>query len=193
MESEITENIQPRKITDEVQQSYLDYAMSVIVARALPDVRDGMKPVHRRILYAMWDMGLRHSAKFRKSATVVGEVLGKYHPHGDTAVYDSMVRLAQDFSLRYPLVAGQGNFGSMDGDSAAAMRYTEAKLSPIAEEMLADIERDTVDFADNYDGTKKEPSVLQKINFLSYRQKSANNSQRHHGNRRGNGNKYSAS
>ncbi len=154
------ENIQPRRITDEVQQSYLDYAMSVIVSRALPDVRDGMKPVHRRILYAMWDMGLKHSAKFRKSATVVGEVLGKYHPHGDAAVYESMVRMAQDFSLHYPLVSGQGNFGSMDGDSAAAMRYTEAKLSSIAEEMLTDIEKDTVDFVDNYDGTKKEPSVL---------------------------------
>lgn len=152
--------IKPQEITSELQQSYLDYAMSVIVARALPDVRDGMKPVHRRILYAMWDMGLRPSAKFRKSATVVGEVLGKYHPHGDAAVYDSMVRLAQDFSMRYPLVHGQGNFGSMDGDSAAAMRYTEAKLDAISEEMLLDIEKDTVDFNDNYDGTKKEPSVL---------------------------------
>ncbi len=160
METELKSNIQPRKITDEVQQSYLDYAMSVIVARALPDVRDGMKPVHRRILYAMWDMGLRHAAKFRKSATVVGEVLGKYHPHGDAAVYETMVRLAQDFSQRYPLVSGQGNFGSMDGDSAAAMRYTEAKLASIAEEMLFDIEKNTVDFVDNYDGTKKEPTVL---------------------------------
>src|SRR3989344_822330 len=121
--------LDPRSIIDEMQQSYLDYAMSVIVARALPDVRDGLKPVHRRILYAMWSIGLRPQAKFRKSATVVGEVLGKYHPHGDVAVYDSMVRMAQDFSLRYPLVIGQGNFGSMDGDSAAAMRYTEAKLS----------------------------------------------------------------
>jgi DNA gyrase subunit A len=154
------ENIQSREITTEVQQSYLDYAMSVIVSRALPDVRDGLKPVHRRILYAMWDMGLRHSAKFRKSATVVGEVLGKYHPHGDSAVYESMVRLAQDFSLRYPLVSGQGNFGSMDGDSAAAMRYTEAKLASIAEEMLFDIEKNTVPFADNYDGTKQEPTVM---------------------------------
>lgn len=160
MKPEPTNNIQPRKITDEVQQSYLDYAMSVIVSRALPDVRDGMKPVHRRILYAMWDMGLRHAAKFRKSATVVGEVLGKYHPHGDAAVYETMVRLAQDFSQRYPLVSGQGNFGSMDGDSAAAMRYTEAKLASIAEEMLFDIEKNTVDFVDNYDGTKKEPTVL---------------------------------
>lgn len=160
MENNNLANILPRKITDEIQQSYLDYAMSVIVSRALPDVRDGLKPVHRRILYAMWDMGLRSGAKFRKSATVVGEVLGKYHPHGDMAVYDSMVRLAQNFSLRYPLVAGQGNFGSMDGDSAAAMRYTEAKLTKIAEEMLLDIEKNTVDFVDNYDGTKKEPSVL---------------------------------
>lgn len=154
------ENIQPRQIVSEVQQSYLDYAMSVIVARALPDVRDGLKPVHRRILYSMWDTGLRPGAKFRKSATVVGEVLGKYHPHGDVAVYDSMVRLAQDFSLRYPLVWGQGNFGSMDGDSPAAYRYTEAKLKAIAEEMLFDIEKDTVDFVPNFDGVHKEPLVL---------------------------------
>ena len=137
-------NIQPREIIDEVQQSYLDYAMSVIVSRALPDVRDGMKPVHRRILYYMWDNGLRSDAKFLKSATVVGGVLGRYHPHGDSAVYESMVRLAQDFSLRYPLVRGQGNFGSLDGDPAAAYRYTEAKLSSIAEEMLIDIEKNIV-------------------------------------------------
>jgi DNA gyrase subunit A len=156
----VPENVQPRALVLEVQQSYLDYAMSVIVSRALPDVRDGLKPVHRRILYSMWESGLRPSAKFRKSATVVGEVLGKYHPHGDTAVYDSMVRLAQDFSLRYPLVWGQGNFGSMDGDSAAAYRYTEAKLRPIAEEMLFDIEKDTVDFIPNFDGVHKEPVVL---------------------------------
>jgi DNA gyrase subunit A len=154
------ENISARSITDEVKQSYLDYAMSVIVARALPDVRDGLKPVHRRILYSMWSSGLRSSAKFRKSATVVGEVLGKYHPHGDTAVYDTMVRLAQDFSLRYPLVWGQGNFGSMDGDSAAAYRYTEAKLKPIAEEMLMDIDKNTVDFIPNFDGMHEEPLVL---------------------------------
>ncbi len=134
--------------------------MSVIVSRALPDVRDGMKPVHRRILYAMWSVGLRANAKFRKSATIVGEVLGKYHPHGDTSVYDSMVRMAQDFSYRYPLVTGQGNFGSMDGDSAAAYRYTEAKLSPIAEELLIDIEKDTVDFRPNYDGSHDEPTAL---------------------------------
>lgn len=154
------ENIQPQQITTEVQQSYLDYAMSVIVSRALPDVRDGMKPVHRRILYSMWSTGLKASAKFRKSATVVGEVLGKYHPHGDSAVYESMVRLAQDFSMRYPLIWGQGNFGSMDGDSAAAYRYTEAKLKPIAEEMLFDIEKDTVDFIPTFDGTHQEPVVL---------------------------------
>lgn len=152
--------VKERSITDEVRKSYLDYAMSVIVARALPDVRDGLKPVHRRILYSMWSTGLKANAKFRKSATVVGEVLGKYHPHGDVAVYDTMVRMAQDFSLRYPLVTGQGNFGSMDGDSPAAYRYTEAKLSPIAEEMLFDIEKDTVDFIPNFDGVHKEPVVL---------------------------------
>ncbi|MDP1619868.1 MAG: DNA topoisomerase (ATP-hydrolyzing), partial [bacterium] len=153
-------NINAREITKEMSQSYLDYAMSVIVSRALPDVRDGLKPVHRRILYSMWNTGLRSNAKFRKSATVVGEVLGKYHPHGDVAVYDSMVRMAQDFSLRYPMVKGQGNFGSMDGDSAAAYRYTEAKLSQMAEEMLADIEKNTVDFVPNFDGQHKEPTVL---------------------------------
>ena len=147
-------------IVKEMETSYLDYAMSVIVSRALPDVRDGLKPVHRRILYAMWSIGLKHNAKFRKSATVVGEVLGKYHPHGDSAVYDSMVRMAQSFSLRYPLVDGQGNFGSIDGDSPAAYRYTEARMSKIAEEMLADIDKETVDWVDNYDATRKEPRVL---------------------------------
>ncbi len=152
--------IEDKPITDEMQECYLDYAMSVIVSRALPDVRDGMKPVHRRILYAMHDIGLKPQAKFKKSATVVGEVLGKYHPHGDSAVYESMVRMAQDFSMRYPLVNGQGNFGSMDGDSAAAMRYTEVKMSAIAEEMLYDIDKDTVNFADNYDKSRKEPTVL---------------------------------
>ncbi|MFH0820139.1 MAG: DNA gyrase subunit A [bacterium] len=152
--------ILPRSITEEMEESYLDYAMSVIIGRALPDVRDGLKPVHRRILYAMWDIGLKADAKFRKSATVVGEVLGKYHPHGDAAVYDSMVRMAQDFNLRYPLIAGQGNFGSLDGDNAAAMRYTEAKLAPIAEELLFDIEKNTVDFSPNYDGSQKEPRVF---------------------------------
>ncbi len=152
--------VEEQAIVDEMSRSYLDYAMSVIVSRALPDVRDGLKPVHRRILYAMWNIGLKANAKFRKSATVVGEVLGKYHPHGDSAVYESMVRMAQDFSMRYPLVRGQGNFGSMDGDNAAAMRYTEAKLSAIAEEMLLDIDRDTVDFIPNFDGSQKEPLVL---------------------------------
>ncbi|MEF3692290.1 MAG: DNA gyrase subunit A [Candidatus Moraniibacteriota bacterium] len=152
--------VQKQAIVKEVQQSYLDYAMSVIVARALPDVRDGLKPVHRRILYSMWKTGLRSGSKFRKSATVVGEVLGKYHPHGDAAVYDTMVRMAQDFSLRYPLIWGQGNFGSMDGDGAAAYRYTEAKLKKIAEEMLVDIEKNTVDFVPNFDGVHKEPTVL---------------------------------
>ena len=152
--------IDPEEVVDEMQKSYLDYAMSVIVSRALPDVRDGLKPVHRRILYAMWSLGLRANGKFRKSATVVGEVLGKYHPHGDSSVYEAMVRLAQDFSMRYPLVRGQGNFGSMDGDGAAAMRYTEAKLSAISEEMLFDIDKDTVDFAPNYDGSQTEPKVL---------------------------------
>ena len=147
-------------IVEEMRSSYLDYAMSVIVSRALPDVRDGMKPVQRRILYAMWNLGLRSSAKFRKSATVVGEVLGKYHPHGDQAVYDSMARMAQDFSLRYMLVNGQGNFGSVDGDPPAAMRYTEAKLFKISEEMLTDLDKDTVDFVPNYDETIKEPGVL---------------------------------
>ncbi len=152
--------ISPRKITDEMQESYIDYAMSVIVSRALPDCRDGLKPVHRRILYAMWNIGLRPGAKYRKSATVVGEVLGKYHPHGDMAVYDSMVRLAQDFSLRYPLVDGQGNFGSIDGDGAAAHRYTEARLAKISEELLSNIEKETVDFVPNYDDSQKEPVVL---------------------------------
>lgn len=147
-------------IIDEMKQSYLEYAMSVIVSRALPDVRDGLKPVHRRILYAMWTIGLRHNAKFRKSANVVGEVMAKYHPHGDTAIYDSLVRMAQDFSMRAPLVHGQGNFGSMDGDNAAAMRYTEAKLTALAEEMLGDIDKNTVPFIANYDGSHQEPTVL---------------------------------
>ncbi len=152
--------IKSREITDEMQESYLDYAMSVIISRALPDVRDGLKPVHRRILYAMYEMGLKHNVKFRKSATVVGETLGKFHPHGDAAVYDALVRMTQDFSLRYPLVQGQGNFGSIDGDSAAAQRYTECRLSAIGEEMLQNIEKETVDFRPNYDGTRKEPVVL---------------------------------
>lgn len=148
------------QIVEEMQESYLNYAMSVIVARALPDVRDGLKPVHRRILYAMNEIGLTHSAKYRKSATVVGEVLGKYHPHGDGPVYDAMVRLAQDFAMRYPLVDGQGNFGSVDGDPPAAMRYTEARMAKIADELLADIDKNTVDWVDNFDATRKEPVFL---------------------------------
>jgi DNA gyrase subunit A len=153
-------DIRAIRIEDEMRVSYLDYAMSVIVARALPDVRDGLKPVHRRILYTMGEMGLSSTSSFRKCAAIVGEVMGKYHPHGDAALYDAMVRLAQDFSMRYPLVDGQGNFGSVDGDSAAAMRYTEARLTAIAAEMLDDIDKDTVDFEDNYDGTQKQPTVL---------------------------------
>ncbi len=149
-----------RNITTEMRESYLDYAMSVITSRALPDVRDGLKPVHRRILFAMNEMGLTSSSRFRKSATVVGEVLGKYHPHGDVAVYESMVKMAQTFSFRYPLILGQGNFGSIDGDGAAAHRYTEAKMSRLSSELLKDIEKDTVDFRPNYDNTKKEPTVL---------------------------------
>jgi DNA gyrase subunit A len=153
-------NEEPREIVEEMKDSYIDYAMSVIVSRALPDVRDGLKPVHRRILYAMFEDGLVSSAKFRKSATVVGSVLGRYHPHGDTAVYDAMARMAQDFSLRYPLIIGQGNWGSIDGDNQAAMRYTECKMSKAGEAMLQDIKKDTVDFMPNYDGTRKEPIVL---------------------------------
>jgi len=140
------EKIIPRVIEDEMKQSYLDYSMSVIIGRALPDVRDGLKPVHRRILYSMYEMGLLHNKPFKKSARIVGDVLGKYHPHGDSSVYDAMVRMAQDFSLRYPLVKGQGNFGSQDGDNAAAYRYTEAKLNKLSEEILKDIEKQTVKF-----------------------------------------------
>ncbi len=152
--------IVPQSITEEMRTAYLDYAMSVITSRALPDVRDGLKPVHRRILYSMRLNGLTASAKFKKSATVVGDVLGSFHPHGDVAVYEAMVKLAQDFSTRYPLVIGQGNFGSIDGDSAAAYRYTEAKMSKLSEEMLRDLEKDTVNWRPNFDGTKKEPEVL---------------------------------
>ncbi|MCD6271033.1 DNA gyrase subunit A [bacterium] len=159
-EPTLASKIIPREISQEMKESYIDYAMSVIVARALPDVRDGLKPVHRRILYAMKEDGLTSSAKFRKSATVVGSVLGRYHPHGDAAVYDALVRMAQDFAMRYPLIEGQGNFGSVDGDSPAQMRYTECRLTKLAEEMLKDIEKDTVDFQDNYDRTRKEPMVL---------------------------------
>ncbi len=152
--------IQPVKIEQEMRDAYLDYAMSVIVARALPDARDGLKPVHRRILYAMHDMGLRSDTTFKKSARIVGEVLGKYHPHGDSAVYDAMVRLAQNFSMRYMLVDGQGNFGSIDGDGAAAMRYTEARMAALGDELLTDIDKATVDFVDNFDGSLTEPGVL---------------------------------
>ncbi|MBC8495726.1 DNA gyrase subunit A [archaeon] len=155
-----TEKIVPRIIEDEMKSAYLSYAMSVIVGRALPDVRDGLKPVHRRILYAMNDMGMRYNTQYKKCARIVGEVLGKYHPHGDSAVYDSLVRMAQSFSLRYMLVDGQGNFGSIDGDNPAAMRYTEAKLTKISDEMLQDIDKDTVNFTENFDGSLKEPSVL---------------------------------
>ena len=151
------------EITSEMQRSYLDYAMSVIVARALPDVRDGLKPVHRRIIYAMQRLGLTHSAHYSKSAKIVGEVLGKYHPHGDVAVYDAMVRMAQDFAMRYPLVDGQGNFGSVDGDSPAAMRYTEARLASIADSLLWDLDKNTVDFVANYDGNHKEPFFLPAV------------------------------
>lgn len=155
-----TEKIVPITIEDEMKSSYIDYSMSVIVSRALPDVRDGLKPVHRRVLYGMSDLGMLHNRNYKKSARIVGEVLGKYHPHGDSAVYDSIVRMVQDFSLRYPLVDGQGNFGSIDGDSAAAMRYTEVRMQRIAEELLTDINKDTVDFQENFDDTLTEPTVL---------------------------------
>jgi DNA gyrase subunit A len=153
-------NIEPRALEDEMRTAYLDYAMSVIVGRALPDVRDGLKPVHRRVLYGMNEMGLGPTRPYVKSARVVGEVMGKYHPHGDSAIYDTLVRMAQDFSMRHPLVDGQGNFGSIDEDPAAAMRYTEARLTRIAQEMLRDLDMDTVDFGPNYDGQQREPLVL---------------------------------
>src|SRR3989344_321952 len=155
--------IQSREITAEMQESYLAYAMSVIVARALPDVRDGLKPVHRRVLYSMHEIGLKPTAKYQKSAKIVGHTMGQYHPHGDAAIYDSMVRMAQDFSLRYPLVDGQGNFGSVDSDPPAAMRYTEARMSRLAEEIIKDIDKDTIDFTDNYDGSRKEPVVMPSV------------------------------
>src|SRR5437762_2323619 len=154
------ERILPRLIDEEIRESFLNYSMSVIVSRALPDVRDGLKPVHRRVLYAMNELGLVPGRPYKKSATVVGDVLGKYHPHGDQSVYDALVRMVQEFSLRYPLVDGQGNFGSMDGDPAAAYRYTEARLTRIAMEMLADIDKNTVDFAPNFDDRLQEPKVL---------------------------------
>ena len=154
------ETIIPINIEEQMKSAYIDYSMSVIVSRALPDVRDGMKPVHRRVLFGMYELGLMPNRAYKKSAKIVGEVMGKYHPHGDASIYDTMVRMAQDWSLRYPLVDGQGNFGSIDGDSPAAMRYTEARLRKIAEEMIADIDKDTVDFVPNYDDSESEPSVL---------------------------------
>ena len=150
----------PANLEQEMRQSYLDYAMSVIVGRALPDVRDGLKPVHRRALFAMSQLNNDYNKPYKKSARIVGDVIGKYHPHGDTAVYDTIVRLAQDFSMRYPLVDGQGNFGSIDGDSPAAMRYTEIRLEKIAHEILADLDKETVDFYPNYDESELQPSVM---------------------------------
>ena len=161
--AEKRDKIVPVYIEDEMKNSYIDYSMSVIVSRALPDIRDGLKPVHRRILFGMHELGLRSNRPYRKSARIVGDVLGKYHPHGDAAVYETMVRMVQDFSLRYPMVDGQGNFGSIDGDSAAAMRYTEARLTPIAEEMIKDLEKETVNFAPNFDESLEEPSVLPSL------------------------------
>ena len=153
-------NVEPRGLEEEMRTAYLDYAMSVIVGRALPDVRDGLKPVHRRVLYAMNELGLGPTRSYAKCAKIVGEVMGNYHPHGDSAIYDALVRMAQDFSMRNELVDGQGNFGSVDDDPAAAMRYTEARLARIATEMLRDLDMDTVDFAPNYDGSRREPLVL---------------------------------
>src|ERR671925_206120 len=160
MEATLKQQRIPVYIEDEMRQSYMDYAMSVIIGRALPDVRDGMKPVHRRVLYAMYDLGNEWNRGYKKSARVVGDVIGKYHPHGESAVYDAIVRMAQDFSLRYPLVDGQGNFGSVDGDPPAAYRYTEARLSRIDTALLEDIDKETVDFRPNFDDTKTEPEVL---------------------------------
>src|SRR6187549_2654559 len=150
----------PVSLEQEMRRSYLDYAMSVIVGRALPDVRDGLKPVHRRVLFAMHELSNDWNRAYKKSARIVGDVIGKYHPHGDTAVYDTIVRMAQDFSLRYPLIDGQGNFGSVDGDNAAAMRYTEIRMARIAHELLEDIDKETVDFGPNYDGSEHEPLIL---------------------------------
>src|SRR6201995_1072743 len=154
------ENIIPINIEDEMKSAYIDYSMSVIVSRALPDVRDGLKPVHRRVLFGMYDLGMTSTRPYKKSARIVGEVLGKYHPHGDKSVYDTMVRMAQEWSLRYTLIEGQGNYGSIDGDNPAAMRYTEARLEKIAEEMLADINKDTIDYQLNFDDSLEEPTVL---------------------------------
>ncbi|MFA7297150.1 MAG: DNA gyrase subunit A, partial [Dehalococcoidia bacterium] len=160
MVQDTPDRIRPRRIEDEVERSYLDYAMSVIVSRALPDVRDGLKPVQRRILFGMQELGVGPNSAFKKAARVVGDVMGKFHPHGDSAIYDTLVRLAQDFTLRYPLVTGQGNFGSVDGDPPAQMRYTEARLAPIAMELLADLDRNTVDFYPNFDDSLMQPTVL---------------------------------
>ncbi|MFJ4606999.1 DNA gyrase subunit A, partial [Pseudomonas atacamensis] len=157
---ELAKEILPVNIEDELKQSYLDYAMSVIVGRALPDARDGLKPVHRRVLFAMSELGNDYNKPYKKSARVVGDVIGKYHPHGDTAVYDTIVRMAQPFSLRYLLVDGQGNFGSVDGDNAAAMRYTEVRMTKLAHELLADLHNETVDWVPNYDGTELIPAVM---------------------------------
>src|SRR6187200_3750658 len=153
-------NLVPVNIEDEMRRSYVDYAMSVIIGRALPDVRDGLKPVHRRILYGMREMGLASNRGYRKCAKIVGEVMGNYHPHGDGPIYDTLVRMAQDFNMRYPLVDGQGNFGSIDGDPPAAMRYTEARLQALSDDMMSDLDKETGDFVPNYDETTEEPSVL---------------------------------
>ncbi|HPG87973.1 MAG TPA: DNA gyrase subunit A, partial [Spirochaetales bacterium] len=158
--AELTGKIIPVAVEEEVRTAYLTYAMSVIVSRALPDARDGLKPVHRRILYAMDELGLKPTAATKKSARITGDAMGKYHPHGDLSLYDALVRMAQTFSLRYPLITGQGNFGSVDGDPPAASRYTEAKLSKVGDELLADLEKETVEFVPNYDESLKEPSVL---------------------------------
>src|SRR5690625_5272080 len=158
--TDLAREVTPVNIEEELKQSYLDYAMSVIVGRALPDVRDGLKPVHRRVLYAMRELGNDWNKPYKKSARVVGDVIGKYHPHGDTAVYDTIVRMAQHFSMRHLLVDGQGNFGSVDGDAPAAMRYTEVRMSRLAHELLADIDKETVDFVPNYDESESEPAVL---------------------------------
>src|SRR5476649_419975 len=160
MDNIVAKEIEKVSVESELKKSYLDYAMSVIVGRALPDVRDGLKPVHRRALFAMHELSNTYSKPYKKSARVVGDVIGKYHPHGDTAVYDTIVRMAQDFSLRYTLIDGQGNFGSIDGDNAAAMRYTEIRMARIGHELLADIDKETVDFGPNYDGSESEPLVL---------------------------------
>ncbi|NVK02014.1 MAG: DNA gyrase subunit A, partial [Oceanospirillaceae bacterium] len=157
---DLAKEVLPVNIEDELKQSYLDYAMSVIVGRALPDARDGLKPVHRRVLFAMNELSNDWNKPYKKSARVVGDVIGKYHPHGDSAVYDTIVRMAQDFSMRYMLVDGQGNFGSVDGDSAAAMRYTEIRMAKISHELLSDLDKETVDYVDNYDGTERIPAVL---------------------------------